>query len=265
MTLEEMKQKKAEYRLTGEMIARESGVPLGTVLKIFSGFTKEPRKQTMEAIEKVFLQEEARKRRTSYDFSLPATETLRESSAQYRYGNEKLHTIDDYYALPEDVRVELIDGKYYYMTAPTRKHQMVLGRLHALFLSCADAHDLPCDVRLDRDDYTMVQPDILVLCNEDNTEVRRVEGAPELVVEILSPSTRMKDQLLKLHKYQNAGVREYWIVDIEHRIITVHVFQDEDYCPERYDFSDTVPIRISEGRCSIDFSIILDRLEKHGW
>ena len=272
MTLEEMKQKKAEYRLTGEMIARESGVPLGTVLKIFSGFTKEPRKQTMEAIEKVFLQEEARKRRVSYDFSLPTAEALREPAAQYRYGDEKLHTIDDYYALPEDVRVELIDGKYYYMEVPTRKHQMVLGRILVLFMECMRVHELscdvypsPCDVRLDRDDYTMVQPDILVICDDDYTEVRRVEGAPDLVVEILSPSTRMKDQLLKLHKYQNAGVREYWIVDIENRKVTVHTFEEEDYSPKQYDFSATIPIHISNGQCSIDFSKILVKLEERGW
>ena len=148
--------------------------------------------------------------------------SLREPSGTYKVSAEDTrYTIDDYYALPEDRRVELIDGVIYDMTAPSGIHQQILGDLHILFRECADRHGMPCevllspfDVRLDKDNYTMVQPDLLVVCGEyDAAHEIRFEGAPDLVVEILSPSTRSKDQLLKLIKYERAGVREYWIVD----------------------------------------------------
>lgn len=273
MTLEEMREKKTEYRLTCERIAQQSGVPLGTVIKIFSGLTKSPRKATFEALEKVFLEEEGKARRTAYSFAAPEAALVRESARDDSTAEkERFYTLEDYYALPEDVRAELIDGKLYYMTAPTRRHQMILGELYLLFRVCAEAHGLPCevylspcDVRLDRDNYTMVQPDLLVICEDDYTEVRRVEGAPDLVVEILSPSTRMRDMSLKLYKYQNAGVREYWIVDPLKRRVTVYAFESENDYPEYYDFAATVPVHISKGSCSIDFSKILARLEARGW
>ena len=80
-------------------------------------------------------------------------------------------------------------------------------------------------------------------------------------MEILSPSTRSRDQLLKLHKYHNAGVREYWIVDPKFRRITVHCFEREDYAPEQYDFTEKIPVGISGGECSIDFSEVLKRIK----
>ena len=272
MTLEEMKFRKAEFGLTSEMIAEASGIPLGTVQKIFGGTTKSPRKRTIEAIEHVFQEEATRKRRSEALFSRPAASVVQETAWDYKLKEEALYTIDDYYALPEERRVELIDGKFYDMTAPSRGHQLVLGELYLLFRECADKHDMPCevylspcDVRLDRDNYTMVQPDLLIVCHYDDPDIRRIEGAPDLVVEILSPSTRMKDQTLKLYKYQNAGVREYWIVDLKNRTVTVHYFENEQYHPEYYHFNESVPVHISDGECSIDFSGILKKLESHGW
>jgi Uma2 family endonuclease len=113
----------------------------------------------------------------------------------------------------------------------------------------------PCDVRLDKDNYTMVQPDLLAVCGENDEEIEiRYEGAPDLVVEILSPSSRSKDQVLKLYKYHNAGVREYWIIDPKYKTVTVHRFEDEDYTPQVYKFESQIPVGISQGKCTIDFS-----------
>ena len=244
MTIEQMKSRKTELGLTSEMISKAAGVPLSTVQKIFSGFTKAPRKLTIEALEKVLKEEE----------------NSRDSGA-LPYPETGLHTIEEYYALPDEQRVELIDGVFYDMGAPSMHHQEILGDLHILFRECAKKHGMnckvflsPCDVRLDRDDYTMVQPDLFVFCHEYDRNAIRYEGAPDLVIEILSPSTRMKDMVLKLHKYQRAGVKEYWIVDPKHRNVTVHYFEDEDYAPEIYGFQDVIPVRISRGICSIDFS-----------
>ena len=85
-------------------------------------------------------------------------------------------------------------------------------------------------------------------------------------MEILSPSTRLKDMVLKLYQYQKAGVREYWIVDPKFRTVTVHYFEnEEDYRPEYFSFRDEVPVHISAGNCCIGFSDILKKLEAHGW
>ena len=285
MTIEQMKERKIELGLTCEMIAEASGVPLGTVQKIFGGITKAPRKQTIEAIERILRPEEAgipilnaaelpdsgpgQAKYTSYQ---PRPElTLREPPVQYAAARkEPLHTLDDYYALPDDQRVELIDGVFFTMDAPSVVHQMILGDLYLLFRECADRHGMPCavflspcDVRLDRDNYTMVQPDLLVLCHEYDIRAKRHEGAPDLTVEILSDSTRMKDMILKLYKYQSAGVREYWIIDPKHRTVTVHYFDSEDYAPQTYDFSEKIPVGISGGECGIDFSRILERIRDY--
>ena len=150
------------------------------------------------------------------------------------------------------------------MAAPTFLHQLILSHLSIQFYDCAEQHDMPCevfqspcDVRLDRDNYTVVQPDLLVICGpQDYLHMKRLEGAPDLAVEILSPSTRSKDMILKLYKYEKAGVREYWIVDPEHRTVTVHFFDTDVYDPVRYSFHDQIPVGISEGKCSIDFSRI---------
>ena len=272
MDMEEMKRKKAETGMTLEQIAEASGVPVATVQKIFSGTTRTPRKLTMDAIERAFTAEGENRSWSGYDFSAHTAGVFREPSLSYgTAAEERRYTIDDYYALSDEQRMELIDGKFYDMTAPSWEHQVILGELYLLFRECADAHNMPCevylspcDVRLDMDEYTMVQPDLLVVCSFEHTDERRIEGAPDLVVEILSPSTRRKDQTLKLFKYQNAGVREYWIVDARNRKIVVHCFEEEDYCPVIYGFDSDIPIRISGGECSIDFSRVLKRIERHG-
>ena len=266
MTIEQMKARKIELGLTSEMLSELSGVPLGTIQKIFSGATKAPRKLTIEAIIRALENEE--KSRSGCPETL-SPGAVRETAPAYAAARkEPLYTISDYYALPEERRTELIDGVFYDMSAPSMMHQKILGDLYLLFRECAEKHNMPCevflspcDVRLDRDDYTMVQPDLLVICHGIDIHAVRYEGAPDLAVEILSPSSRMKDMVLKLHKYQNAGVREYWIIDPEHRKVTVHYFEEEAYDPKQYDFHDVIPVGISGGECSIDFSEIAYSLE----
>ena len=289
MTIEELKNKKTTLGLTNEMIAASAGIPLSTVQKIMSGATKAPRKSTLVAIETVLSAEERRRsnmsgiipdRRKSYTYEdLPETcGTVMEPAAGYNLAPEKTpkkkkkdgeYTLDDYYALPDERRVELIDGVFYDMSAPAVIHQKILGELHILFRECMDAHEgecevylSPCDVRLDCDNKTMVQPDLLVICGPYDLGAKRFEGAPDLVLEILSPSTRSKDMLLKLYKYQNAGVKEYWIVDPDRETVMVYDFRDDNFYPEKYDFDSVIPIHISGGQCSIDFSRVNRALKK---
>ena len=183
--------------------------------------------------------------------------------------NNGEYTLDDYYALPDERRVELIDGVFYDMAAPAVIHQKILGELFVLFRECADAREgecevfvAPCDVRLDRDNKTMVQPDIFLICHPYDLGAKALDGAPDLTLEILSPATRAKDMLLKLHKYQNAGVKEYWIVDPDHDTVLVYDLRSDDFYPEKYDFDSVIPIHISEGKCSIDFSRVSSALAR---
>ncbi len=196
---------------------------------------------------------------------------VEEASAEYKASpNSGLHTLEDYYALPDERRVELIDGVFYDMATPAKIHQKILARLFLLFEECVEHSDgkcevwiAPSDVRLDCDNYTMVQPDLFLICKETDIKEIRFEGAPDLVLEILSPSTRKKDMTLKLQKYSNAGVREYWIVDSKKRTVIVHYFEDEDYSPSIYGFDSTIPINISDGKCSIDFSRVLEKIKAY--
>ena len=118
----------------------------------------------------------------------------------------------------------------------------------------------PFDIQLDKDNKTMVQPDIVVICEKDRINDKRGYGAPDMVVEILSPSTAKKDWEIKLGKYMAAGVREYWIIDPKKQTVMVYDFPDDDLTPEKYTFHDRIPILISEGQCSIDFDRIYKSL-----
>ena len=296
MTIEELKARKIELGYTSEMIAEKSGVPLSTVQKIFSGATKAPRKLTLDAIISVLQDEKkniygsrtsrgygetgfvrnasgeagfGRKGSQAAEAGAASSGMLRESSWNYNaVPKDDIHTLEDYYALPDDLRAELIDGKFYVMEAPSLEHQGLLVQLAILFCGCAEEHGMdqctvyvaPCDVHLDMDNYTMVQPDLMVICGDHDNLAKRYEGAPDLIVEILSNFTRSKDMVLKLYKYHRAGVREYWIVDPKHKEVTVHFFGEDEYNPEQYTFDDVIPVRISDGKCSIDFLKIRKKL-----
>ena len=176
------------------------------------------------------------------------------------------YTIEDYYNLPDEHRVELIDGVIYDMTAPTYVHQGFGGEIYAFFRDyirknkgkCM-AFISPADIQLDRDNKTMVQPDVFVICDRDKLKKRVLFGAPDLVVEILSPSTRKKDIVIKTRKYRLAGVREYWIVDPMHKQICVHEFAKNDITA-LYSFDDCVPVGIWDGKCVVDFKEIYEYL-----
>lgn len=137
------------------------------------------------------------------------------------------YTYADYLLWPEGERWEIIDGHAYNMTpAPSRKHQLVVGNLHFLILSyfrekSCQVYLSPFDVRLSleySDDHlveNVVQPDLSVFCDLSKLDHKGAKGAPDLVVEVLSPSTAEKDMKTKLLLYQNFKVGEYWLVDPE--------------------------------------------------
>ncbi|MCD8119202.1 MAG: Uma2 family endonuclease [Lachnospiraceae bacterium] len=196
------------------------------------------------------------------------TESLRLREPETAYGWEKAegeYTIDDYYALPDDVRAELIDGIFYYLSAPTITHQRLGGWLYYVLLRYikeqgGDCVPLiaPCDVQPDReDDRWMIQPDVMVVCDRNKLEDDRcVRGAPDFVAEVLSPSTKKRDRTVKRRKYRETGVREYWIIDPETEMIEVYIFKSTgmDVLPRVYRFYEAVPVSIFCGNCKVNFS-----------
>ena len=253
MTLEEMKARKRELGYSNEQLSHLSGVPLGTIIKIFGGATSAPRRATIIALEKVLTP------RTTYTVPEPLSCMVNEPAAAYA-AKEKPFTLEDYYLLPENARGELIDGVIYDMSAPTWNHQAIITEITMQLYTCQKAHNSPCrvamapvDVQLDKDQYTILQPDILVLCDLQKIQDGICVGAPDMTIEIISSTSRSHDMVLKLNKYKTAGVREYWIVDPENKKVLVYLFGDKNLFMT-YDFSDRVPVGISDGKCEIDFN-----------
>lgn len=246
MTIQEMKDKKKEKGYTYAQISELSGVPLGTVQKIFSGETENPRYDTLIALERVFMDELL----------------VRETTAAYKYDRNGSYTIDDYRALPDDQRVELIDGYFYDMASPTFGHQSIGGEIHRQIANYIMEHKgscrpfiAPVDVQLDCDNKTMVQPDVGIVCDPSKIKRFGIYGAPDFLVEVISPSTKKKDYALKLSKYMEAGVREYWILDFVQEKVLVYFFESDVY-PVIYGFDKPVPVNIYNGDLQIDFSNI---------
>lgn len=153
------------------------------------------------------------------------------------------YTIDDIYALPEGERAELIDGKIYFMSSPSVTHQRLLGKLYRAIADYIDSKKGNCEVFLapfavflKKDKKTYVEPDISVICDKDKITEKGCNGAPDWVIEIVSPSSQSMDYFIKLFKYREAGVREYWIVDPKDELINVYNFEKEDYI--KYSFNE---------------------------
>lgn len=166
------------------------------------------------------------------------------------FPEEIFYTSEDYWNLPGDQRAELIDGRLYSMAPPSRIHQKLSTRIASAFDrfisekngSC-EVYSAPFAVNLNADDKTYVEPDISVICDRGKLTDRGCEGAPDLVIEIVSPSSRRIDYTKKNTLYAEAGVREYWIVDPEKERTVVYRYED-DAAPVFYLFTDRIPAGI---------------------
>ena len=275
MTLDELKQRRIELGFSYQELSELSKVPLGTIQKVFGGITSRPRRETILKLESVLGKKEQR---------VPSVE-VRDAAAAYQYEDRRRHvpnpetntheydrqgeyTLEDYYALPEEQRVELINGVFYDMGAPTSPHQIIGGEIHAQLLSFRNTRKGPClpmmspvDVQLDRDNRTMVQPDVIIVCDRSKITYKGIFGAPDFIVEVLSPSTRKKDMTLKMSKYIDAGVREYWLIDPRTRQVVV-LFFNHTATTEIYTFLDKIPVGIWDGECMVDLSGAAELLDE---
>ena len=174
---------------------------------------------------------------------------------------DERYTYADYAEWKTENRYELMDGELYMMSpAPAWKHQEILFELSRQFANFlkgkpCKAFAAPFDVRLNADTYddTVLQPDLVVICDQSKLMGTGCAGAPDMVIEIMSPSTVKRDRVLKFYAYQGAGVREYWIVDPETKIVSVHLLKDGEYITRAYAETGTVPVHVLEG-CVIDLA-----------
>ena len=167
---------------------------------------------------------------------------------------ERLYTYTDYLTWDDDQRWELIDGVPFLMSAPTVRHQEILGNLYLLFGNHLKGKPCkvffaPFDVRLAKDttDDTVVQPDLVIICDKSIMMKTGCEAAPDMAIEILSPSTGVRDKAIKLELYQRTGVKEYWIVDPAEKLVHTHILEDGRYYISCYMKTDTAPVHVLDG------------------
>ena len=250
MDIKDLKRLKKEAGMTNAEISDLSSVPISTVNKIFSGATENPRYATLLAIEDVLRKKQRLPFR--YDENRQEPCLVQEEAAAYCY-NAREYSYDDIDKLEEVGSFELIDGMLYLKGAPTRMHEYMIMEMSFAFQTHIKKNKRKCHVyvsklgvSLFKDDKTWVAPDIIVVCQKDKLTDEGVSGAPDLVVEVVSPSNSSYDYLLKMMKYQQAGVREYWIVDPKLEIVSVYNFENF-YKSGRYEYSDTIVSNVLEG------------------
>lgn len=257
MDLKEMRERKRALGYSNETLAERSGVPLATVQKVLSGITRSPRQKTVEALASAlhFEQPEG-------VFDIAAAGTPAEAKDKFHMtGNpgdadDPVHTIEDIYALPAGTRAELIDGKMYYISTPTRIHQKITGEMYLAAAGYIKARHkewevyiAPFSVFLEGDDSIYVEPDLSVISDPSKLNERGCNGAPDWIMEVVSASSKRTDYAVKLSKYMRAGVREYWIIDPGLRVVTVYCFDGSGDIEDAglYTFDEMIPCTVCEG------------------
>ena len=159
-------------------------------------------------------------------------------------------TLEQYEALPENTRIEVFEGVICDTGSPSRTHQTILLTLFSLLNSYVkqkkencEVLPAPFDVKLSDNPLTIVQPDIMIICDKNKLDENRCNGAPDFIIEIVSPSNPSDDYIRKLYYYKNYGVREYWIVDPRRKTITVNYFEG-DIINVQYSFDSIVKVNI---------------------
>ena len=282
LTAKKMKEYIDKYGITYGEISEGTGVPISTVQKIFGGIVKKPRRETLENLSGFFLQfmkdgsgfvAEQSGFNTVYSKGSSAVDTREGLSSGVLY-TQSGYTFNDYshLKLPEGVRVEVLDGRLIRMDAPTTRHQVIAGEIYRLasnFIRASHGKCIPLispvDVRLeykdDGSDMTIFEPDVIIVCDKKKIEgLKTVNGSPDFVVEVASPSSRKYDMNDKMNKYRTSGVREFWLVDYDRNKIIKYTFEgDGDIFI--YTFDDVVPVEIYDGKLAIDFGEIKEYIE----
>ncbi len=178
---------------------------------------------------------------------------------------QEIITLEQYEAFPAEKRAEVFDGIVYDMACPSQIHQALSMELSNILYnymkskkkSC-QVFSAPFDVKLSDQPLTIVQPDIMVICNKDKLDGKRCNGAPDFIIEIVSPGNPSDDYIRKLYYYKNAGVREYWIVDPRRKTVTINYFEG-NIVSVQYPFDSIIKVNIYDD-LFINFSEIANLL-----
>ena len=258
MTPEEMQRRKIEMGLTYEQLSELCGVPTATIQKIITGTTKDPYSYNRKAVEEVL--------NPDYRPSF-----LQETPYVYHINKDGEYTSEDYYKLPDDQQYELIDGKLYVLESPNFNHQTIIEYVCYKLRDYVKEHGgnclvrmLPQDTKVSKDERTIVQPDLFILCDRSKITRQWIYGAPDFVMEVLSKYSRKKDTTIKFSKYMQSGVKEYWIIDPEKEQVITYDFTQEPFGVAIYGFDDKVPVAIWDGACVVDFSGLKEELIDFG-
>ena len=281
MTREEIIELKEKRGYSVAKLSEYSGVPVGTIRKIITGESKNPRAATLNALEKVLEGDEAVYSGKSFEYEEQSSiNIVCEDAGEYIYGSAAMkdevkekkqgeYTVEDYFALPDGDRKELIDGVFYDMASPLNIHQEIVGTLFYDIKAFIKSNKGKCTVRispssvqLNCDDRTMVEPDIYIVCDKDKIKRFGNYGAPDFVLEVLSDSTRKKDLGIKLYKYINAGVKEIWYIDLKSKKLITY-FIDDDYIPCVHSLEGMIGIAIYEGKLQIDLLEISQIIDEY--
>lgn len=176
--------------------------------------------------------------------------------------DECIYTIDDIYAFPDGQRAELIDGRIYNMAPPSTKHQEIIFSLSRKIADYIDKKKGSCKIYLapfavflNADNKNYVEPDISVICDKNKLDDKGCNGAPDWIIEVISPSDPQRDYDIKLFKYRSAGVREYWIINPITHVVNVYDFE-HGTGTNQYIFDNNIPVCIY-GDLSINISDLL--------
>ncbi|MBO6297629.1 MAG: Uma2 family endonuclease [Lachnospiraceae bacterium] len=168
------------------------------------------------------------------------------------------YTIRDIEKLPHGLRAELIDGDMYMMAPPNRAHQKIISWLVTDINNHirekkgkCEVYPAPFGVYLEDDEENFVEPDISVICDTTKLKDDGCHGAPDWILEIISPASKKYDCFIKMEKYRKCGVREYWIIDPKTE--TIRVFRYETNEIKEYTFKDQIQVGIYEDY-TVDFS-----------
>ena len=174
-------------------------------------------------------------------------------------------TLEQYEALPDEKRMEVFDGIVYDMASPSQIHQSISMQLSTVINNYILRKKGPCsifsapfDVKLSDSPLIIVQPDIMVVCDKNKLDEKRCNGAPDFIIEIVSPANPSDDYIRTLYSYKNYEVREYWIVDPRRKVITVNYFEN-NIVSVQYPFDSVIKVNIFDDLL-INFSDIADLL-----
>lgn len=175
---------------------------------------------------------------------------------------EQNYTIEDIYALPDGKRAELIDGRIYDMAPPSVTHQHLTGSLYSEIRTYLRSRHGTCQVFiapfavfLNQDSFNYFEPDISVVCSPDKLNEKGCHGAPDWIIEVLSPSTAGYDHVIKLNKYMEAGVREYWIVNPIQKKVFVYFLETNNFKADMFRFDEEIKVNLYS-----DFSICIQTI-----